>query len=627
MDLLTYNYYGNSNQLSRVTDLTPASRYGADPGDIPDIDNQPVNNYGYDEIGNLITDSAEGITNIKWSVYGKILEINKKPAGSNSVNKIVYSYDAQGNRISKALFRSNGTISYTWYVRDAQGNTLATYQSSGTNTISQLGDFPLSVIERHLYGSSRLGINSQQVDVDGGPLSMQYVQAFKQYRGYKQYELSNHLGNVLATVTDKKKGVDTNTDGFADYYDADVTTAQDYYPFGMLMPGRIGYQGESGWVSEPGEGDQEGNVVPDNIAFDNRENNAPPEYKATSSIELNPGFESGNGDVFLAYISEAEQGSGGSGSGSSSLSNGYYRYGFNGKENDNEVKGTGNQQDYGMRIYDNRLGRFLSLDPISSDYPFYTPYQFAGNKPIVAVDLDGAEEFMKTQQILLERQAKLQVATINQPKAIISTYNPNDRTFAQKWRDSKNFLAQMTYDVANGIYTLPQQLTANIRGADYIENIGGNVHEARGVFGEKQRVSNFINGATFFVPGAQGGQALKGLAFADDLMRLGIKSESTFATEGFKTIAELGLKDGAKASSSEILELAQQFLGKGYKEPVAGSGRYVSADGSRVFRMGISDITGAHGGGPHVNFETLVPNPSKPGKMKVEENIHIYLND
>jgi hypothetical protein len=29
-----------------------------------------------------------------------------------------------------------------------------------------------------------------------------------------------------------------------------------------------------------------------------------------------------------------------------------YRYGFNGKENDNEVKGEGNQQDYGMRIYD-----------------------------------------------------------------------------------------------------------------------------------------------------------------------------------------------------------------------------------------------------------------------------------
>ena len=69
-----------------------------------------------------------------------------------------------------------------------------------------------------------------------------------------------------------------------------------------------------------------------------------------------------------------------------------YRYGFNGKENDNEVKGEANQQDYGMRIYDPRLGRFLSTDPLSISYPWYSPYQFAGNKPIIAIDIDGMEE-------------------------------------------------------------------------------------------------------------------------------------------------------------------------------------------------------------------------------------------
>jgi RHS repeat-associated protein len=68
-----------------------------------------------------------------------------------------------------------------------------------------------------------------------------------------------------------------------------------------------------------------------------------------------------------------------------------YRYGFNGKENDNDVKGEGNQQDYGMRIYDPRLGRFLTIDPLTEAYPFYTPYQFAGNTPIQAIDLDGLE--------------------------------------------------------------------------------------------------------------------------------------------------------------------------------------------------------------------------------------------
>jgi len=71
-----------------------------------------------------------------------------------------------------------------------------------------------------------------------------------------------------------------------------------------------------------------------------------------------------------------------------------YRFGFNGKENDNEVKGFANQQDYGMRVYDPRIARFLSVDPISKDYPNLTPYQFASNRPIDGVDQDGLE-FLK----------------------------------------------------------------------------------------------------------------------------------------------------------------------------------------------------------------------------------------
>src|SRR5215510_2541975 len=70
-----------------------------------------------------------------------------------------------------------------------------------------------------------------------------------------------------------------------------------------------------------------------------------------------------------------------------------YRFGFNGKENDNDVKGFGNQQDYGMRIYDTRIGRFLSTDPLSIKYPELTPYQFASNRVIDGIDLDGLEYF------------------------------------------------------------------------------------------------------------------------------------------------------------------------------------------------------------------------------------------
>ena len=50
--------------------------------------------------------------------------------------------------------------------------------------------------------------------------------------------------------------------------------------------------------------------------------------------------------------------------------------------------------DYGFRIYNPGIARFLSVDPLAPEYPYYTPYQFAGNMPIAAIDLDGLEPYV-----------------------------------------------------------------------------------------------------------------------------------------------------------------------------------------------------------------------------------------
>jgi RHS repeat-associated protein len=132
-------------------------------------------------------------------------------------------------------------------------------------------------------------------------------------RGNKFFELSNHLGNVLVVVSDRKTSLaNTGNTALVSRYRPVVVSVQDYYAFGMVMPQR-------------------------------------------------------------------------------QFSAGAYRYGFNGKENDNEVSGSGNQYDYGFRIYNPRLGRFLSTDPLFKSYPELTPYQFASNTPIKAIDLDGLE--------------------------------------------------------------------------------------------------------------------------------------------------------------------------------------------------------------------------------------------
>ncbi|WP_159456183.1 RHS repeat domain-containing protein [Chitinophaga eiseniae] len=285
MDNLTYYYPLNSdgklvsNQLRHVKDAV------ADPVYKSDIDNMSDDNYLYDNIGNLVKDRAAGIR-VSWNLYGKISSILFDDNSS-----LVYKYDASGNRTYKS-FQKNGAITRTWYSRDAQGNALAVYSDNGGSQIYWK--------EQQLYGSSRLGMWMPEMVVSGGTIG-NAITLWGQ-TNLMRYELSNHLGNVMATISDTKTGSA-----------ATVYSAVDYAPFGMQMVGRK-------W----------------------------------------------------------------------SLSGGY-RYGFNGKENDNEVKGEGNQQDYGMRIYDPRVGKFLSVDPLSPKYPMLTPYQFASNRPIDGVDIDGKE--------------------------------------------------------------------------------------------------------------------------------------------------------------------------------------------------------------------------------------------
>ncbi|HKO82324.1 MAG TPA: RHS repeat-associated core domain-containing protein, partial [Chitinophagaceae bacterium] len=313
MDSLTYNYTYSGGKLSnnklnyvrdRINNSTAHSSNYTE-----DIDDQASANYTYDLIGNLTKDNAESITSIVWNVYGKITQIVRTATANNPVTNVQYTYDAAGNRISKRIAKAGTTtIEYSWYVRDAQGNVMATYNSTGTGSFAS---YPVNLTEQHLYGSGRLGI------VNRTGINMKTTFAPGNYRSYirgdKFYELSNHLGNVLTVISDKKIGTaQSGNPTLIDYYTADIINASDYAPFGMQMVGR--------------------------------------KFEVVK-----------------------------------------FRYGFNGKENDNEMKGEGNQQDYGMRIYDPRLGRFLSVDPLTKTYPWYTPYQFAGNGPILNIDLDGAE--------------------------------------------------------------------------------------------------------------------------------------------------------------------------------------------------------------------------------------------
>jgi RHS repeat-associated protein len=295
MDNLSYSYTTNTNKLRRVTDAVPSGNY------TEDLDNQTsADNYTYDLIGNLKTDAAEGISAITWTVYGKIKQITK------GTSTIFYRYDAAGNRTSKAVTIGTATTT-TYYVRDAQGNVMAVYEKQAAN--------PLRWTEQHLYGSSRLGMwtfgqavpGASLVPVIGAALEDGYIY------GTKFFELSNHLGNVLVTVSDKKIGVDDGSNGTTDFFLPEVLSAQDYYPFGMAMPDRT--------------------------------------------------FTRAGGTA--------------------------YRYGFNGMEKDNELKGEGLSYTTEYRAYDPRLGRWFSIDPKTKMQPWESPYAAMNNSPIWRNDPKG----------------------------------------------------------------------------------------------------------------------------------------------------------------------------------------------------------------------------------------------
>ena len=251
MDQLSYVYKTDKpNQLLRVDD-TAGDVSGAD-----DIGDQNGNNYVYNEIGQLVQNNQDNISYI-YNASGLVTEIKK---GNQTLVK--FFYNDKNHRVKKESYNpTNGSLTYSeHYIRDAAGTAMAIYRNG-------------QVIENTIYGNGRLGVRKS----DGSHL----------------YQLTDHLGNVRAVVG-------RNAAGQA----MALTSATDYYPFGMPMPDR-------------------------NVEGD-------------------------------------------------------YRYGYQGEfaETDKET----GMPAFELRLWDARIGRWLTVDPYSQ---YHSPYMGMDNNPITSVDPTG----------------------------------------------------------------------------------------------------------------------------------------------------------------------------------------------------------------------------------------------
>lgn len=461
----------NTNKLGQVTDNAI---------DLANYDDfKSSSNYLYDEIGNLVEDGGEEIGTIEWTVYGKVKKVTRITGSAKPDLEFTYAPDGQRlSKTSKCKDANGNLVSAdkwvtTLYSRDAQGNMMAVYMK----TYNSSEEMTVAAGEYHIYGSARLGMlkdytvvytEEDEEEEPEGPVPFTHVM------GKKQYELTNHLGNVLATVSDVKLGYDddevedgykqsSGSDGLADYYMPYMYTATQYYPFGSPLPGRdfvlqstcdttvvndtlevvneAFATGVGGFVSlnaggtvsnESGQlkfqktcttpgcpaygGDRTFTQVSGETYTVKFDLSLPGTCSPTVTVKV---LDPSNGVISTQTYNTSGTKSftftttaGGTGKIEFSattctvfyidnLNIGYtaqttcitchggYRFGFNGMEKTDEWQGGGMEYDFGARMYDPRVGRFLSLDPLGYKTPFQSAYTFAKNSPILLIDAKG----------------------------------------------------------------------------------------------------------------------------------------------------------------------------------------------------------------------------------------------
>ena len=444
MDTLNYTYYNSqeNNRLEKVDDQA-TSLYTTD------IDGLQQNaNYTYDRIGNLVGDVSESLTTT-WNVRGKIKRVDK------ALGQLNFAYGPMGNRVRKHHI-NNGMQEYTFYVRDASGNVMATYTSEENPEDPN----ELRWQSAYIYGSSRLGeerIDETMTDlknlkqavyttIDATPFdptstdddAVSYFEYVLQSwhsirsRGEKYFESTNHLGNVLAVVSDRKI-----SQGGGTVVEENFTSGTAFITSGATM---ANYQGQLAITSSTNGGGVALSfpTVPCNsytVTFDVGMGNS-----STLAVDLYDGFGVQYPVTAIAYYSsDGTYEFTFTANSTSALFNYYklgtnpatfyldnfkvteknyyvadiisasdyypfgslmpgraeyggvgYRYGFNGMEADNEVKGiTGSSYTTEFRQYDPRLGRWLSLEPLARKYPEISPYTFSLNNPINLNDPNG----------------------------------------------------------------------------------------------------------------------------------------------------------------------------------------------------------------------------------------------
>lgn len=295
---------------------------------------QAQNNYTYDDNGRLTSDLSEGIVKIEWNNMGKVTRIIR--ADTSHMPDVEFAYDAMGHRNMKLVkprsgsgLMSQSTWRYAYYTFDNHGNTMVLYERNYEKDSLANGSYKeeYKMAEQHVYATRKLGYRHSEQR-----LVKHYFIASLSADGH--FENNESLGASTAPVNSE----------------ISIPTVR----------GRKQYQIQN-------HADNVLAVVGDRLGkFETLSNTNKAELVSASDYY-----------PFGMEISSRQ------------FRDNAYRYGFNGMEKDNEIKGSGNSLDFEARFYDPRLGRFLSLDPMQIKYPSHSSFNYALNSPLMFNDPSG----------------------------------------------------------------------------------------------------------------------------------------------------------------------------------------------------------------------------------------------
>jgi RHS repeat-associated protein len=253
MDRFIYNYHTlngeQSNRLNYVVDN------GIDYSSYDDIKSgQTSGNYTYNKIGELVSDNSENMI-LHWRTGDhKLARIERTDENSPELE---FVYNPFGQRVMKIeKIRANGVLTgevkNSYYAYDANSlsrcihSSLTLFRRSNVTIGRQvmaiyeinLDNEIYKLKERNIYGAERLGVNNTEVTIFENNTLTEFIHketnvVHVDIRGRKRYFLTNHLGTVNATITDRK--IYNTTDH---YYEPVIVMYAETYCFGFLMPNR-----------------------------------------------------------------------------------------------------------------------------------------------------------------------------------------------------------------------------------------------------------------------------------------------------------------------------------------------------------------------------------------------------